>query len=55
MKFPNTTTHHDVKFDGYLISYPDTTNGTVTPEINHPDAPWDCHRCRSVGVVLGVN
>ena len=21
----------------------------------YPDTPWDCHICRSVGVVLGVN
>ena len=21
----------------------------------HPNTPWDCHICRSVGVVLGVN
>ena len=21
----------------------------------YPNTPWDCHICRSVGVVLGVN
>ena len=24
-------------------------------EWSNPDTPWDCHICRSVGVVLGVN
>ena len=29
----------------------------TTKDLQHqiPDTPWDCHICRSVGVVLGVN
>ena len=26
-----------------------------TVQRHHPDTPWDCHICRSIGVVLGVN
>ena len=25
------------------------------PRIIYPDTPWDCHICRSIGVVWGVN
>ena len=28
---------------------------TAVPQIHIPNTPWDCHICRSVGVVWGVN